>query len=152
MKRSLPVLLLITALTCAPAWAQISVGPYFGADVGRSNMASGIAATFGLGRTPLVFSPSAEASLSEGFSSWRLNADALYRLGPADTFLTPYLGTGLTLGHRKNHGTKPGVNGIAGARLDFGVLQPFVQSRLSVGSNASFSVTGGVLIRGANRR
>jgi hypothetical protein len=152
MKRTLPVLLLLTALTCAPAWAQTSVGPYIGADVGRSNSASGIAATFGLGRTPLEFSPSAEASLSGGFSSWRLNADALYRLGLPDAFLTPYVGTGLTLGHRENHGTKPGVNGIAGARLNFGVLQPFAQSRLSVGSNSSFSVTGGFLIRAANRR
>lgn len=152
MRHVLPVFLVLTAFTCAPVWAQSAVGPYFGANLGRANTLAGVAATFAVGQSPLAFSPSAEASIADGFSDWRLNADGLYRLGPREAFLAPYVGAGLTLGHREGHGTDPGVNAITGVRLNFGVLVPFAQSRLSIGSSTSVSVTGGFLIRVLSRK
>lgn len=139
-----------TCVAVFPAAAQISLGPYVGAEIGRANTFPGISARFG--GEAIQYAPSVEASFKDGFSRWQANADVLYRFNLRESVLTPYLGAGIALRDTPSTNAGLGANAIAGVSLNAGPLVPFIQSRITVASSTALTMMGGLLITPPYRR
>ena len=105
---------------------------------------SGISVRFDTG--PFQVAPSFEASFTDGFSSWQLNADVHYARGGREALFTPYVGAGLNVHHTPGADARPGANLIGGVGLNLGSVVPFVQIRTIVARNTNVAVMGGLVV------
>jgi len=141
---SLLGLLVICILAAEPASAQrISLGPYLGASISPANTFAGISARFGGGT--VQFAPGFEASFTDGFDHWLVDANILYRFYLEDSNMRPYFGAGPVVADSPSVDPRFGANIVAGAAISAGPVQPFLQSRLTIVNRTTVSVMAGLL-------
>jgi len=162
----LAVLLAAVAFTTPRAEAQVSFIPYIGYDfdagIDSGALLVGVGTEVGFlpGVFPVALSlrPSAEyyflddvAGLDEQL--FKINADAIARLGEGIGPLGLYAGGGLALMFRsidvegtpdRTSSTDLGFNILGGAEFGTAFTRPFVQGRLTLGDGTSLALLGGV--------
>lgn len=142
--RALLSLIVVWILAAEPASAQrISLGPYLGAGISPATTFGGVTARFGGGF--LQFAPGFDASFSDGFDRWQIDANVLYRFELENSNVRPYFGAGPVLADRPAEDLGIGANVVVGAGVSLGPIQPFFMSRLTVVQETSVGVMAGLL-------
>lgn len=162
MKRFVTGLVLLSALSAAPAAAQISglaIGPRVGYDIAGDveELFLGAEARAGFGQLPILFNVAFDYYLTEDpLSFFQLAINALYEFGVDNQAFTPYAGAGLSInrwsldidtpfGGIETSSTDVGFNILGGARLEMNALRPFAQVQYTTSDFDILSIAVGVL-------
>jgi hypothetical protein len=149
-----PLCLVLGGARSTRADVALRAGPRGGVEVhDGADLAVGGDVRLGFSDSPLTLNPSFDYYLADGQTLYQIGLNALYHLA-VGARVAPYAGVGVGLTFFSfeegsdvpdSHGSRVGLNLIAGACFDLPIVAPYAQVTAGVGEIDLMTITAGVL-------